>query len=108
MIVGKTPSLFGDTADGKNAFPEALGAAAGVALVAAGVAVSSAPGSLILPAISHVFTISYVADKLGEDAEWNNTGNDHGTHLLMPACQRLLKPIDASLYRDQPLVLPCR
>jgi hypothetical protein len=23
-----------------------------------------------LPAISHVFTISYVADKLGEDAEW--------------------------------------
>ena len=36
MIVGKAPSLFGDTADGKNAFPEALGAAAGVALVAAG------------------------------------------------------------------------
>ena len=23
-----------------------------------------------MPAISHVFTISYVADKLGEDAEW--------------------------------------
>jgi uncharacterized protein (TIGR03382 family) len=36
MIAGKAPSLFGDTADGKNAFPEALGAAAGVALVAAG------------------------------------------------------------------------
>ena len=27
-------------------------------------------GSLILPAISRLFTISYVADKLGEDAEW--------------------------------------
>jgi hypothetical protein len=27
-------------------------------------------GSLILPAISHIFTISYVAEKLGEDAEW--------------------------------------
>jgi hypothetical protein len=36
MIVGKVPSLFGDTADGKNAFPEALGAAARVAFVAAG------------------------------------------------------------------------
>ena len=23
-----------------------------------------------MPAISHLFTISYVADKLGEDAEW--------------------------------------
>jgi len=23
-----------------------------------------------LPAISHIFTIRYVADKLGEDAEW--------------------------------------
>jgi hypothetical protein len=27
-------------------------------------------GSLTLPAISHVFTISYVAEKLGEDEEW--------------------------------------
>jgi hypothetical protein len=27
-------------------------------------------GGLTLPAISHVFTISYVAEKLGEDEEW--------------------------------------
>lgn len=27
-------------------------------------------GSLTLPAISHVFTINYVAEKLGEDEEW--------------------------------------
>lgn len=28
------------------------------------------PSSLILPAISHVFTINYVAEKLGENEEW--------------------------------------
>ena len=28
------------------------------------------PGSLILAAISHVFTISYVAELLGEDEDW--------------------------------------
>jgi len=27
-------------------------------------------GSLTLPAISHVFTITYVAEMLGEDEEW--------------------------------------
>jgi len=27
-------------------------------------------GGLTLPAISHVFTITYVAEKLGEDEEW--------------------------------------
>ena len=28
------------------------------------------PSSLILPAISHVFTIKYVAEKLAENEEW--------------------------------------
>jgi hypothetical protein len=28
------------------------------------------PGGLTLAAISHVFTLKYVADKLGEDEEW--------------------------------------
>jgi hypothetical protein len=28
------------------------------------------PGSLILAAISHVFTITYVAEMLGEDEDW--------------------------------------
>ena len=28
------------------------------------------PSSLILPAIPHVFTINYVAEKLGENEEW--------------------------------------
>jgi hypothetical protein len=31
---------------------------------------SRQPGSLTLAAISHVFTLKYVAEKLGEDEEW--------------------------------------